>query len=339
MQGVFLVVASVVGGKLSDRTGRRKVFVLTASCVYGLSMFVIALASDLNGFLVGMAIGGLGFGMYAAVDLALVVDVLPDHTTAAKGPRRVQLRRCCAVLYCTGGGAGDPRRGRELQRAVPRGRRLRSPGSCRHPAGETRPLTDAEEGMLVMATPELIFETERLRARPMVLDDLEPFVAYRADPEVARFQSWSDFSLADGRALLAALEGSTLGTPGEWYQIALEDRAYGGLVGDLAAKVSGIERREMELGFTLAPARQGKGYGTEALRALLDVAFGTLGMHRVIAVTDALNAPAAALLERVGMRREAHFRENIFFKGTWGSEFLFAVLEHEWGSMPSAGHP
>lgn len=84
VQCVFLVAASVIGGRLSDRTGRRKVFVLTASSVYGVAMFVIALASDFNGFLVGMAIGGLGFGMYVAVELALVVDVLPDPSNAAK---------------------------------------------------------------------------------------------------------------------------------------------------------------------------------------------------------------------------------------------------------------
>jgi MFS family permease len=83
-QSVFVVVASLVGGRLSDWTGRRKIFVLTASVVYGLAMFVLALASNLNGFLVGMAIGGLGFGMYVAVDLALVADVLPDQNTAAK---------------------------------------------------------------------------------------------------------------------------------------------------------------------------------------------------------------------------------------------------------------
>jgi MFS family permease len=83
-QAVLVVAASLIGGKLSDRTGRRKVFVLTASVVYGLSMFVIAIASSFNGFLVGMAVGGLGFGMYVAVDLALVVDVLPDKLSAAK---------------------------------------------------------------------------------------------------------------------------------------------------------------------------------------------------------------------------------------------------------------
>jgi MFS family permease len=83
-QSVVLVAASLVGGRFSDRTGRRKVFVAVASIVYGLALFVVALASDFNGYLVGMAIGGLGFGMYMAVDLALVVDVLPDKDNAAK---------------------------------------------------------------------------------------------------------------------------------------------------------------------------------------------------------------------------------------------------------------
>ena len=84
VQSAVVVVASLVGGRLSDRTGRRKIFVLIASIVYGLAMFVVALASDFNGFLVGMAIGGLGFGVYVAVDLALVTDVLPDKANTAK---------------------------------------------------------------------------------------------------------------------------------------------------------------------------------------------------------------------------------------------------------------
>ena len=86
------------------------------------------------------------------------------------------------------------------------------------------------------------------------------------------------------------------------------------------------------MGFTLAPAHQGQGYGTEAVTALLGHCFDTLGLHRVVAVTDALNTPSAALLARVGMRREAHFHENVFFKGAWGSELLFAVLEREWAA-------
>src|SRR5215467_9735216 len=84
VQSAVIVAASVVGGRLSDRTGRRKIFVMTASIVYGLALFVIASASNFNGFLVGMAISGLGFGVYVAVDLALVVDVLPGKDNVAK---------------------------------------------------------------------------------------------------------------------------------------------------------------------------------------------------------------------------------------------------------------
>lgn len=84
MQSAVVVAASLAGGSLSDRTGRRKAFVVAASAVYGVAMFVIAVASSFNGFLLGMAIGGLGFGTYVCVDLALAADVLPDRASAAK---------------------------------------------------------------------------------------------------------------------------------------------------------------------------------------------------------------------------------------------------------------
>ncbi len=84
VQAVVIVAASLLGGRFSDRTGRRKIFLLIASIVYGLAMFVIAAASSFDVFLVGMAISGLGFGIYMAVDLALVADVLPDPNNAAK---------------------------------------------------------------------------------------------------------------------------------------------------------------------------------------------------------------------------------------------------------------
>jgi MFS family permease len=84
VQSTALVVASLTAGRLSDRTGRRKVFVVTAAVGYGLALFVIAGASSMNVFLAGMALSGLGFGAYMGVDLALVVDVLPDPSTVAK---------------------------------------------------------------------------------------------------------------------------------------------------------------------------------------------------------------------------------------------------------------
>lgn len=177
---------------------------------------------------------------------------------------------------------------------------------------------------------QAFFSTPRLVARGMVAADVEAFVAYRADPDVARYQSWDGYTLAEGQALVETMQSLRPGLPGQWYQFALEDVVSGDLVGDLAAHVNPDEHRELEVGFTLAPEQQGKGYGTEALHGLLRYAFESLAMHRVVAVTDALNTPAAALLTRVGMRKEAHFRENVFFKGAWGSEFVFAMLDSEW---------
>jgi MFS family permease len=82
VQSVVLVGASLVAGRLSDRTGRRKVFVITAAIVYGAAMFLVAVAGSFGGFLVGVAVSGLGFGTYMAVDLALVADVLPGDAHA-----------------------------------------------------------------------------------------------------------------------------------------------------------------------------------------------------------------------------------------------------------------
>jgi len=86
----------------------------------------------------------------------------------------------------------------------------------------------------------------------------------------------------------------------------------------------------MEIGVTLATAHQRRGYASEAIECLLGYIFGSLGKHRVAAVTDAENRAAAALLRGLGFRQEAHFVEHLWFKGQWGSEFVFALLRREW---------
>jgi RimJ/RimL family protein N-acetyltransferase len=174
------------------------------------------------------------------------------------------------------------------------------------------------------------FETARLRARPFEPRDVEPFVAYRADPDVERYQGWSDFTAERGRAFIDAQQGDRPGVPGEWFQFALEERTSHELVGDVALHPSAEEPGEAEIGVTLATAYQHRGYGTEAVRGLLGYAFGHLALHRVVAITDVRNVPAQALLQRAGLRREAHFHENHFFKVSWSSEFVYAMLDREW---------
>jgi RimJ/RimL family protein N-acetyltransferase len=173
------------------------------------------------------------------------------------------------------------------------------------------------------------FETERLVVRPFRNDDAEPFAAYRADPDVARFQSWSDYTLDQARDFVASLQSEQPGVPGDWFQLAIEVRATGALAGDLALHVDADEPRQAEIGFTLDPSHQGQGIATEALTAYLRWLFPAFDLHRIIAVTDALNTSAQALLTRVGFRQEAHFVDNVFFKGAWGSEHLYAILDRE----------
>ena len=111
------------------------------------------------------------------------------------------------------------------------------------------------------------------------------------------------------------------------------------LIGDCGLHTLADRPGQAEIGFTLALEQQGKGYATEAVNCLLDYVFGTLEKHRVIAVTDTRNGPASRLLERVGMRREGHFIENVWFKGEWGDEYQYAMLEREWRALRPTGGP
>ena len=134
---------------------------------------------------------------------------------------------------------------------------------------------------------------------------------------------------------MASLEGEEPGVPGEWFQIALESKRTASSSATSPSTWTPTSRARRRSGSPWRPSSRAGATRTEAATALLDWAFPTFGLHRVIAITDALNSSAAALLERVGFRREAHFVENVFFKGAWGSEFSFAVLDHEWAARRS----
>ncbi|MCP4150284.1 MAG: GNAT family N-acetyltransferase, partial [bacterium] len=88
--------------------------------------------------------------------------------------------------------------------------------------------------------------------------------------------------------------------------------------------------RTAEIGATLSRTYQGKGYASEALAGIFDYMFGSMGIHRVIGVSDAKNLASLKLMERMGMRKEGHFIKNIWFKGQWGDECLCALLKEEW---------
>ncbi len=153
---------------------------------------------------------------------------------------------------------------------------------------------------------------------------------YRRDPEVCRYQSFEPESLEDVEKFIASLQSNAFDTPGLWFQFAIRIKETGLLVGDLGTHVLVGDPRQTEIGFTLAPAFQGRGYATEAVTGILSYLFGPIHKHRVFASVDPRNAPSIALLERVGMRKEAHFRKSLWFKGEWVDDMVFGILESEW---------
>jgi RimJ/RimL family protein N-acetyltransferase len=171
-------------------------------------------------------------------------------------------------------------------------------------------------------------KTERLTIRELNDSDLRSFVTYRAMPSIAEFQDWSDYTYEDASALLKEVNEAPFGTVGRWFQLAIIDKTLNQVAGDLA--VHFIDNDQVKIGFTIAPEFHKKGIAFEALKALLDFLFKDLSKHRVIAITDARNKAAYGLLAKAGFRKEAHFVENIFFKGSWGSEYLFAMLGSDW---------
>lgn len=173
-------------------------------------------------------------------------------------------------------------------------------------------------------------QTERLALRQARADDVEAIWSYRSLPEVARFQSWARFDRADALRLVEEQDGLAPDTAGTWFQLVILDRASSSLIGDLALHFRKDDHRQVEIGINLAPAQQGRGYAAEAIRCVLGYLFGQLGKHRVVAVTDAANDAAARVFRNVGFRQEGHFVEHVWFKGSYGSEYLFALLCGEW---------
>ena len=179
--------------------------------------------------------------------------------------------------------------------------------------------------------PDYPIRTGRLLLRPWRPNDLDTYHGLRGDPEVARFLYDRPLSRDEARAKLASLR-STISEPGQWVNIAVEVTTTGEAVGDVGLGWVSDVHRLADIGYTFLPGHRGNGYATEAAAAMVDLAFSALGCHRVAGHLDARNAASAALLERLGMRHEAHLVENEWVKGEGTDESIYAVLATEWAA-------
>lgn len=176
--------------------------------------------------------------------------------------------------------------------------------------------------------------TARLRLRPLGPDDTDDLLAYLSLPEVCRYVPFEPMDRARVTANLAGQWARhQITTDGEGIVLGAELAETGRVVGGFNLWFHSAEHRSGEIGWTLNPAHEGRGYATEAAHAILHLAFDGLGLHRVVARVDARNEPSLRLADRLGMRREAYLVENEWFKGGWSDEVDFALLEGEWAAQ------
>jgi RimJ/RimL family protein N-acetyltransferase len=186
-------------------------------------------------------------------------------------------------------------------------------------------------------SPEYPIKTERLLLRLYTEDDLDDVLDIQSRPDVTRYLYWGPRDRAQARGSLAMkIAASGLREEGDNLTLAVVLPETGKIIGDVMLIWVSKEHRQGEIGYVFHPDHGGRGYATEATEVMLRLAFEGLGLHRVIGRLDGRNTASARLLERLGMRREAHLVENELVKGEWTDEVVYAVLEHEWRARVTA---
>lgn len=174
-------------------------------------------------------------------------------------------------------------------------------------------------------------ETDRLILRFNRADDLDDVYAYLGRDDATRWIDFDTRSREEVRALLDRRQKKRqIEKDDDGLIFAVVERESNRVIGDIYFIVKSIESKQAELGYIFHPDFHGKGYATEACEAVLAMAFETYDLHRVYSECDVLNPPAFKLMERLGMRREAHFLENMWFKGQWSDSYIYAILADEW---------
>jgi RimJ/RimL family protein N-acetyltransferase len=171
--------------------------------------------------------------------------------------------------------------------------------------------------------------TERLTLRLMTADDLDDVVAYQGREDVCRYLLHEPRSREELVPRIAEWGAATrIAQDDDYLQLAiqLEQR----VIGHMYLNLASAENLQGEIGWTLHPDFFGRGYATEASRAILALAFDTIGLHRMRAELDPRNDASVALCLRLGMRHEATFRQDMWFKGEWADTGVYAILAEEW---------
>ncbi len=170
-------------------------------------------------------------------------------------------------------------------------------------------------------------KSERLILRAVQSSDLKALFRYRSDSETNKYQGWIPTTTQEVEEFLGNV-ATEINLPNTWFQYVIIDTQTMNIVGDVG--IHFLDEYQSEIGCTLEKNKQGLGFATEALTAVIEYLFTNLSKHRIIGSIDPCNSKSIRLLERLGFRKEAHLKESILINGKWKDDIIFAILKKEW---------
>lgn len=172
-------------------------------------------------------------------------------------------------------------------------------------------------------------ETDRLMLREARPEDFDDIHAYAVRDDVVRFMIWGPNTAEETRTVLDSWLDEQALWPRTGVNLVIEETATERVVGSIRLTIQDAANRTADMGYTLHSDVWRRGYGTEAGRAVLQAAFGPLGLHRVFAMADTDNVGSWGIMEKLGMRREATLRKNRQVRGDWRDNHVYAILAEE----------
>lgn len=172
-------------------------------------------------------------------------------------------------------------------------------------------------------------QTDRLLLRDFQPADFEAFFATTNDPEYRQFYAEEETTRPFWQQIFTQILEGTGDVPRTHYQLAvcLPD---GTLMGTCGVRLEDVANQQASFGCAIGRPFWGKGYATEASRALFSFGFAQLNIHRIYAETKAKNQRARALAEHLGMQLEGILRQTQFFREQWWDTAVYAILQEEW---------
>ncbi|MCM3122802.1 MULTISPECIES: GNAT family N-acetyltransferase [unclassified Mesobacillus] len=167
------------------------------------------------------------------------------------------------------------------------------------------------------------FRTERLLLRPFMSDDLQDVFNIYKDEETCRYllhDKWTEENIEENFDKKLKNNSFTKET-----MLSLAVVIDTKVIGDLSVWYTNM-KDTVEIGYCFASEVSGKGYATEAVSSLVRWLFNEFQVHRIQATLDARNKSSQKLCERIGMRKEAHFKKDFWNKGEWTDSMVYGML-------------